>query len=42
MMSIITTPVTELFGIKHPVILAGAHRQPDYILKENILADAAV
>ncbi|THH27164.1 hypothetical protein EUX98_g7038 [Antrodiella citrinella] len=25
-MSIITTPVTELFGIKHPVILAGMDR----------------
>lgn len=25
-MSVISTPVTELFGIKHPILLAGAFR----------------
>jgi hypothetical protein len=23
-MSVISTPITELFGIKHPILLAGA------------------
>ena len=26
-MTTITTPITELFGIKHPILLAGAQEQ---------------
>lgn len=41
-MSVITTPITEMFGIKHPILLAGACVRDHVLVRAECLMQSCL